>query len=129
MTINHSDIDKELKFLRERMRHSAAHIMADAVLKLFPNAKLAIGPPTEDGFYYDFQLEKPFTPDDLDDIRKYIKEVLENNNTFNNIIDAIHSYTSLSQDVSSLRKLLGTPDLKNFMLKTQYSIKVNPLTQ
>ena len=76
MTINHSDIDKELKFLRERMRHSAAHIMADAVLKLFPNAKLAIGPPTEDGFYYDFQLEKPFTPDDLDDIRKYIKEVI-----------------------------------------------------
>ena len=55
-------------------------------------------------------------------LRKYIKEVLENNNTFNNIIDAIHSYTSLSQDVSSLRKLLGTPDLKNFMLKTQEQI-------
>ena len=76
MTINDTDTDKELKFLRERMRHSTAHIMADAVLKLFPNAKLAIGPPTEDGFYYDFQLEKPFTPDDLDDIRKYIKEVI-----------------------------------------------------
>ena len=57
MTINDTDTDKELKFLRERMRHSTAHIMADAVLKLFPNAKLAIGPPTEDGFYYDFQLE------------------------------------------------------------------------
>ena len=45
MTINDTDTDKELKFLRERMRHSAAHIMADAVLKLFPNAKLAIGHP------------------------------------------------------------------------------------
>ena len=39
--------------VRDKIRHSAAHLLAEAVLKLFPNAKLAIGPPTEDGFYYD----------------------------------------------------------------------------
>ena len=56
-----------------RMRHSAAHVMAEAVLSLFPEAKLAIGPPIEDGFYYDFDLGKDengkpitFSPEDLD---------------------------------------------------------------
>jgi len=49
----------------ERMRHSAAHVMAEAVLDLFPEAKLGIGPPIEDGFYYDFDLPRSLTPDDL----------------------------------------------------------------
>ena len=49
----------------ERMRHSAAHVMAEAVLDLFPEAKLGIGPPIEDGFYYDFDLPRTLTPDDL----------------------------------------------------------------
>jgi threonyl-tRNA synthetase len=47
------------------MRHSAAHVMAEAVLDLFPGTKLGIGPAIEDGFYYDFQLERPLKPDDL----------------------------------------------------------------
>lgn len=50
------------------MRHSAAHVLAEAVTKLFPNAKLTIGPPTEDGFYYDFDVERPFSPEDLEKI-------------------------------------------------------------
>jgi threonyl-tRNA synthetase len=49
----------------ERMRHSASHIMAEAVLSLFPEAKLAIGPPIENGFYYDFDLPRSLTPEDL----------------------------------------------------------------
>jgi threonyl-tRNA synthetase len=49
----------------EKLRHSSAHVMAEAVLDLFPEAKLAIGPPIEDGFYYDFDLPRPLTPDDL----------------------------------------------------------------
>src|SRR5919112_5416794 len=48
-----------------RMRHSAAHVMAEAVLEIFPEAKLGIGPPIEDGFYYDFDLPRSLTPDDL----------------------------------------------------------------
>ena len=48
-----------------RMRHSAAHVLAEAVLELFPEAKYAIGPPVDNGFYYDFDLPRPLTPDDL----------------------------------------------------------------
>src|SRR5438067_11415417 len=48
-----------------RLRHSAAHVLAQSVRHLFPEAKLAIGPPTEEGFYYDFDRETPFTPEDL----------------------------------------------------------------
>ena len=60
--------------LRHRMRHSAAHVMADAVLKLFPEAKMGIGPPTRDGFYYDFEVSRPFTPEDLERIEALMKE-------------------------------------------------------
>ena len=58
---------------RHRMRHSAAHVMADAVLKLFPEAKMGIGPPTQDGFYYDFDVSRPFTPEDLESIESLMK--------------------------------------------------------
>src|SRR5215510_2815033 len=49
----------------DAMRHSAAHVMAEAVLEAFPGAKLGIGPAIKDGFYYDFELPRPLTPDDL----------------------------------------------------------------
>jgi threonyl-tRNA synthetase len=52
----------------EIMRHSAAHIMAEAVRGLFPEAKVAIGPAIENGFYYDFEVPEPFTPEDLEKI-------------------------------------------------------------
>jgi len=57
-----------------RMRHSAAHIMAEAVLKLFPGAKLGIGPPIDTGFYYDFDLPRPLTPEDLPKIEALMRE-------------------------------------------------------
>ncbi|MGI8551517.1 MAG: hypothetical protein ACR2PL_12150 [Dehalococcoidia bacterium] len=56
-----------------RMRHSAAHIMAEAVLDLFPGTKVAIGPPTENGFYYDFDLPRSLTPDDLPAIEERMR--------------------------------------------------------
>ena len=62
---------------RHRMRHSAAHVMADAVLKLFPEAKMGIGPPTRDGFYYDFEVSRPFTPEDLEQIEALMKEAVD----------------------------------------------------
>ncbi len=52
----------------EKIRHSAAHILADAVTRLFPTAKVTIGPVIENGFYYDFEFERPFTPEDLKSI-------------------------------------------------------------
>jgi len=57
-----------------RMRHSAAHIMAEAVLKLFPDAKLGIGPPIDTGFYYDFELPRTLTPEDLPEIEALMRQ-------------------------------------------------------
>ena len=55
---------------RSVIRHSAAHVLAQAVQDLFPHAKLGIGPPITDGFYYDFDVDEPFTPEDLDSAGK-----------------------------------------------------------
>src|SRR6266540_7417052 len=64
---------KGMDELLYRQRHSAAHIMAEAVLATFPEAKYAIGPPIENGFYYDFELPRPLTPEDLEAIDKLMR--------------------------------------------------------
>jgi len=60
----------------ERMRHSASHVMAEAVLQLFPDARFGIGPAIEDGFYYDFELPRPLTPEDLPAIEQRMREIV-----------------------------------------------------
>jgi threonyl-tRNA synthetase len=60
----------------EKMRHSAAHIMAEAVLSIFPEAKFGIGPAISDGFYYDFDLPRSLTPDDLPSIAAKMEEII-----------------------------------------------------
>ena len=67
---------------REVIRHSTAHVMAQAVLNLYPGAKFAIGPPIENGFYYDFEVEHPFTPDDLEKIEAEMKRIVKANQRF-----------------------------------------------
>ena len=57
------------------LRHSAAHLLAAAVLELFPNVKLGIGPPIDTGFFYDFVRAEPFTPEDLERIEKKMREL------------------------------------------------------
>jgi threonyl-tRNA synthetase len=64
------------------VRHSAAHVLATAVLELFPETKLGHGPATENGFFYDFYREKPFTPDDLAAIEKKMAEVVQRDEKF-----------------------------------------------
>lgn len=66
----------------EVMRHSAAHVMADAVQRLFPQAKVTIGPTIENGFYYDFDYPKGFTPDDLKKIEDKMREIVAENSEF-----------------------------------------------
>ena len=61
----------------ERLRHSAAHVMADAVQRLFPEVKLGIGPAVEEGFYYDFDYQRPFTTDDLAHIEKEMEQIVD----------------------------------------------------
>ncbi len=65
-----------------RMRHSAAHIMAEAVLELFDGAKFAIGPAIDNGFYYDFDLPQPLTPDDLQKIDRRMRRTIKRNVEF-----------------------------------------------
>jgi threonyl-tRNA synthetase len=59
------------------LRHSTAHVLAQAVQELFPDAKLGIGPPIENGFYYDFDVETPFTPEDLKAIEKQMERIVK----------------------------------------------------
>src|ERR671919_1579148 len=67
---------------REIMRHSSAHVMAQAVLELYPGAKYSIGPPIQDGFYYDFEVERPFTPEDLERIEAEMRRIVAENQRF-----------------------------------------------
>ncbi|HMM28614.1 MAG TPA: threonine--tRNA ligase [Aggregatilineaceae bacterium] len=65
-----------------RIRHSAAHVMAQAVLEKFPEAKIAIGPPIEDGFYYDFDLPRPLTEEDLAEIEARMRAIIREGHDF-----------------------------------------------
>ncbi len=67
---------------RDILRHSTAHVMAQAVQDLFPDAKLGIGPPIEDGFYYDFDVETPFVPEDLEKIESRMRKIIKDNQRF-----------------------------------------------
>jgi len=62
---------------REVYRHSSTHIMAQAVKEVFPTAQLTIGPALEDGFFYDFAFERPFTPEDLEKIEARAKDIIK----------------------------------------------------
>ena len=99
-----------------RIRHSAAHIMAEAVLSLFPEAKLAIGPPIEDGFYYDFDLGKDedgrpitFSPEDLEAIEGRMKALLKQNTGFEHstmsVEDALTFFASEPYKLELIREL------------------------
>ncbi len=63
----------------QTLRHSASHILAQAVKRLFPEAKLTIGPPIDNGFYYDFDIEKPFSREDLDNLEAEMKKIVKEN--------------------------------------------------
>ncbi|PIU21794.1 MAG: threonine--tRNA ligase [Candidatus Diapherotrites archaeon CG08_land_8_20_14_0_20_34_12] len=83
------ETDCELKIITKNskegldvLRHSSSHVMAEAVLELFPDAKLGIGPAIEEGFYYDFGVKKPFEPADLEGIEKKVIEIIKRNETF-----------------------------------------------
>lgn len=67
---------------RSVIRHSAAHVLAQAVQELFPDAKLGIGPPITDGFYYDFAVAEPFTPEDLAKLEKRMAKIIKDGQLF-----------------------------------------------
>ena len=83
-----------------RMRHSAAHIMAEAVLEMFPEAKFAIGPPIDNGFYYDFQLPRALTPEDLPEVESRMRKRLKS--------DVLFEYSEMSKD-DALKQFASQP--------------------
>src|SRR5580692_11064663 len=70
----------------ERLRHSAAHVLATAILRLWPEAQFAAGPPVENGFYYDLELPHRISPEDFEKIEAEMKKEIKANNTFERIV-------------------------------------------
>src|SRR6059036_174783 len=93
------------------LRHSTAHVMAGAVLDLFPGAKFGFGPPVKDGFYYDFDLPRPLTPDDLGKIEAKMREVIKQDLPFEHrdmaVPEALKLFGEKTQDykVDQIKKL------------------------
>ncbi|MBF0563929.1 MAG: threonine--tRNA ligase [Nitrospirae bacterium] len=86
-------------------RHSTSHIMAHAVKELFPNARVTIGPATEDGFYYDFDVETPFTPDDLAAIEKQMRRIIKQNSPFVRKVVSKEEAVGLFRNMGELYKV------------------------
>lgn len=82
-----------------RTRHSCSHVLAQAVLRLFPSAKLGIGPAIENGFYYDFDLARNLTPEDLKKIEAVMREIIEENQKF------VQMKKPLKQAIELLKKM------------------------
>ncbi|MDR0330142.1 MAG: threonine--tRNA ligase, partial [Chitinispirillales bacterium] len=85
--------------------HSSSHILAQAVQELFPSAKIAIGPAIEGGFYYDFDTEKPFTPEDIAAIEKKFKEIAERKTPFQRVECGVDEAKKLFGDKNEKYKL------------------------
>lgn len=81
-----------------RIRHSAAHVMAQAVIELFPQAKYTIGPPVEDGFYYDFELPRSLTPEDLTEIEKRMRRIISGDHPFERRVVSAQEARRIFQD-------------------------------
>ena len=98
----------------QEIRHSAAHILAAAVLRLFPQTKLDIGPPTDAGFYYDFDCEHKFTPEDLERIEAEMKKIVKENQKFERFEcsreEAAHHIREFGQTAYKLGRLADIPD-------------------
>ena len=104
--------------LRQKIRHSAAHVMADAVMQLFPDAKMGIGPPTKDGFYYDFEVTNPFTPDDLIKIEKRMSEIISGNHSFDKTTisraDAEHKFEHQPYKIELIENLESSEPISTY---------------
>jgi threonyl-tRNA synthetase len=96
---------------RAVIRHSAAHVLAQAVQQQFPEAKLGIGPPVRDGFYYDFDVEKPFTPEDLQALEKRMKQIVKASQRFSRRV--VESVDAAKQELKDEPFKLELVDLKS----------------
>src|SRR5471032_2537142 len=98
----------------EELRHSASHVLATAILRLFPDAKLDIGPPTDTGFYYDIDMEHKLTADDLVKIEAEMKKIADENQPFYrkevSREEAVEIINSRGQERYKLGRLADIPE-------------------
>ncbi|PXY80259.1 threonine--tRNA ligase [Bifidobacterium indicum] len=92
------------------MRHSATHVLAQAVQEIRPEAKLGIGPVIKDGFYYDFDVEQPFTPDDLKEIEKRMKRIIKSSQRFQRRVVSEEEARAEEQDQPYKLELIGAKE-------------------
>jgi threonyl-tRNA synthetase len=92
---------------RAVLRHSTAHVLAQAVQELFPTARLGIGPPVKDGFYYDFDVEEPFTPDDLDALSTRMRKIIKEGQRFSRRVVTEHEAQAELADEPYKLELIG----------------------
>ncbi|GAB4517974.1 MAG: threonine--tRNA ligase [Anaerolineae bacterium] len=91
-----------------KLRHSTAHVMADAVLQIFPEGKIAIGPPIEHGFYYDFDLPRALTPEDLEEIERRMREIIARDLPFEKRVVSPEEARALFRDQPYKLELIDT---------------------
>ena len=98
----------------DEIRHSSSHVLATAVLRLFPEAQLDIGPPTDSGFYYDFDLDHKFTTEDLARIEAEMKKVIDENQPFKRTevprTEAVEIIKRIGQERYKLGRLGDIPE-------------------
>ncbi len=92
---------------RDILRHSTAHVLAQAVQDLFPDARLGIGPPIENGFYYDFDVETPFHPEDLEKIETRMRKIIKENQRFDRRVVSDHDAIAELKDEPYKIELIG----------------------
>jgi threonyl-tRNA synthetase len=103
----------------EVLRHSSAHILATAVRELFPGAGIGFGPPIEDGFYYDFQVDRPFTPEDLERIEQKMAEVAKRDFPFlREVVDRAEANRRFADDPLKLERIAELGDEETITVYT-----------
>jgi threonyl-tRNA synthetase len=120
------EADATLAILTERdpdavevLRHSSAHILATAVRELFPNAGIGFGPPIEDGFYYDFQVDRPFTPEDLERLEAKMAEVASRDYPFvREVVDRAEANRRFADDPLKLERISELGDDETITIYT-----------
>jgi len=110
--------ERDLEAL-ELLRHSSAHILATAVRQLFPNAGIGFGPPIEDGFYYDFQVDRPFTPEDLERLEGKMAEVASRDFPFvREVVDRTEAQRRFADDPLKLERIAELGDEETITVYT-----------
>jgi threonyl-tRNA synthetase len=120
------ETDAQVSILTERdpdalpvLRHSSAHILATAVRELFPNAGIGFGPPIEDGFYYDFQVDRPFTPEDLQRLEAKMAEVAARDFPFvREVVDRAEANRRFADDPLKLERIAELGDDETITIYT-----------